>query len=44
MCTLVQNQVHGRNQRQGPEPSQYSDFKDFLDMKPPVFKEVDEPL
>ena len=24
----------GRGPRQGPEPNQYSDFKDFLDMKP----------
>ena len=25
----------GRGARQGLEPNQYSDFKDFLDMKPP---------
>ena len=24
----------GRGPRQGPEPNQYSDFKDFLDTKP----------
>jgi hypothetical protein len=29
---------------QGPEPNQYSDFKDFLDTKPPLFKEAEEPL
>ena len=34
----------GRGARQGPKPNQYSDFKDFLDTKPPVFKEADEPL
>jgi hypothetical protein len=28
----------------GPEPNQYSDFKDFLDTKPLLFKEVEEPL
>jgi hypothetical protein len=30
--------------RQGPEPNQYSDFKDFLNTKPPLFKEAEEPL
>ena len=34
----------GRGPRQGPEPNQYSDFKDFLDTKPPIFKEAEEPL
>ncbi|XP_066374699.1 uncharacterized protein [Miscanthus floridulus] len=34
----------GRGARQGPEPNQYSDFKDFLDTKPPIFKETEEPL
>ena len=34
----------GRGARQGPEPNQYSDFKDFLDTKPPIFKEAEEPL
>jgi hypothetical protein len=33
-----------RHGRQGPEPNQYSDFKDFLDTKPPLFKEAEEPL
>ena len=43
---LTQNAGHGRerDQRQGPEPNQFSDFKDFLDTKPPIFKEVEEPL
>ena len=34
----------GRGPRQRPEPNQYSDFKDFLDTKPPIFKEAEEPL
>jgi hypothetical protein len=34
----------GHNVHQGLEPNQYSDFKDFLDTKPPIFMEVDEPL
>jgi hypothetical protein len=33
-----------RHGRQGPEPNQHSDFKDFLDTKPPLFKEAEEPL
>ena len=34
----------GRGPHQGPEPNQYSDFKDFLDTKPLIFKEAEEPL
>ena len=34
----------GRGPCQGPELNQYSDFKDFLDTKPPIFKEAEEPL
>jgi hypothetical protein len=34
----------GRNVRQGPEPNQCSDFKDFLDTKLAIFKEADGPL
>ena len=34
----------GRGARQGPEPNQHSDFKDFLGTKPPIFKEAEEPL
>ena len=30
--------------RQGPEPNQYSSFKDFMDTRPPIFKEAEEPL
>jgi hypothetical protein len=29
---------------QGPKPNQYSDFKDFLNTRPPLFKEAEEPL
>ena len=43
---LAQNTSHGRgrDQHQGPEPNQFSNFKDFLDTKPPIFKEAEEPL
>ena len=33
-----------RHVRQGPEPNQYSSFKDFMDTKPPIFREAEEPL
>ena len=44
-CTMVEA-LHtivnrdGRGPRQGLEPNQYSDFNDFLDTKPPIFKEA----
>ena len=44
MCLIVQNMTHTRQQHQGPKPNQYSPFKDFQDTKPPIFKEVEEPL
>ena len=44
MRTLAEHQAQGRNQRQGPEPNQYGDFKKFQDTKPPIFKEAKEPL
>jgi hypothetical protein len=34
----------GGNIRQGLEPNLYISFKDFLDTKPPVFREAEEPL
>jgi hypothetical protein len=34
---------HGLNQG-GHEVNQYSIFKDFMDTKPPIFKEVVEPF
>ena len=33
-----------RHVRQGPEPNQYSSFKDFMDTQPPIFREAEEPL
>jgi hypothetical protein len=45
MCTMAENNTHGgRHVHQGAEPNQYSDFKDFQDTKPPIFKEAEEPL
>jgi len=44
LCLIVLNTAHARQQNQGPQPNQYSTFKDFLDTKPPIFKEVEEPL
>jgi hypothetical protein len=41
---IAQNTAHGGHQRQGVEPNQYNNFKDFLDTKPPIFKEAEEPL
>ena len=43
---LTQNvgQGRGRDQHQRLEPNQFSTFKDFLDTKPPIFKEAKEPL
>ena len=43
---LAQNtgREQGWDQHQGPKPNQYSEFKDFLDTKPPIFKEAEEPL
>jgi hypothetical protein len=34
----------GRHVHQGPEPNEYSTFKDFMDTKPPTFREAKEPL
>ena len=44
MRTMAQQVTQGRHQRQGAEPNQYSDFKEFLDTKPPIFKAAEEPL
>ena len=41
---IVQNTAHARQQQQGPEPNQYSSFKDFLDTKSSIFKVAKEPL
>jgi len=40
---LMANQG-GRNAPNGPAPNQYSSFKDFMDTKPPSFREAEEPL
>jgi len=34
----------GRHAQEGPAPNQYSSFKDFMDTKPPSFREAEEPL
>ena len=44
LCHIAQNMACARQQNQGPEPNQYSTFKNFLDTKPPIFKEAEEPL
>ena len=41
---IVHNMVCACQQNQGVEPNQFSTFKDFLDTKPPIFKEVEESL
>ena len=41
---IVQNTTQAHQQHQGPEPNQYSSFKDFQDTKPPIFKVAEEPL
>ena len=41
---IAQNTARAHQQNQGPKPNQYISFKDFLDTKPPIFKEVEEPL
>jgi hypothetical protein len=42
MCQMANRD--GRHVRQGPEPNQYSTFKDFMDTKPSIFREAEEPL
>ena len=44
LCLIAQNTAHACQQHQGPEPNQYSSFKDFQDIKPPIFEEAEEPL
>ena len=44
LCHIAQNTACARQQNQGLEPNQYSTFKDFLDTKPPIFKEAEELL
>jgi hypothetical protein len=40
---IADNTHHGLNQG-GHEANQYSSFKDFMDTRPPIFKEAAEPL
>jgi hypothetical protein len=42
ICQMANH--YGRHVRQGPEPNQYSTIKDFMDTKPPTFREAEEPL
>ena len=44
LCLIAQNMARTHQQQQGPKPNQYVSFKDFLDTKPPAFKEAEEPL
>ena len=44
LLLIAQNITQAHQQHQGPEPNQYSSFKDFQDTKPPIFKEAEEPL
>ena len=41
---ITQNTARARQQNQGPEPNQYTTFKDFLETKAPIFKEAEESL
>jgi hypothetical protein len=40
---IANNTHHGLHQG-GHEVNQYSNFKEFMDMRPPIFKEAAEPL
>ena len=42
--TIANNIQHGNNQGGGLGVNQYSSFKDFMDIRPPIFKEAIEPL
>jgi hypothetical protein len=42
MCQMAN--CDDRHVRQGPKPNQYSTFKDFMDTKPPIFREAEELL
>ena len=41
---IAQNTARARQQQQGLKLNQYSSFKDFLDIKPPIFKVAEELL
>jgi hypothetical protein len=42
--TIANNVQRGNNQGGGNGVNQYSNFKDFMDTRPPIFKEAIEPL
>jgi hypothetical protein len=42
--TIAENVQRGNNQGGGHGVNQYSNFKDFMDTRPPIFKEAAEPL
>jgi hypothetical protein len=42
--TIANNVQRGNNQGGGNGVNQYSNFKDFMDTRPPIFKEAAEPL
>jgi hypothetical protein len=44
LCTIANNVQRGYNQGGGNRVNQYSNFKDFMDTRPPIFKEATEPL
>jgi hypothetical protein len=44
LCTIANNVQRGNNQGGGNGVNQYNNFKDFMDTRPPIFKEATEPL
>jgi hypothetical protein len=44
LCTIANSVQRGNNQGGGNGVNQYSNFKDFMDTRPPIFKEATEPL
>jgi hypothetical protein len=42
MCQMAYRE--DRHVRQGPELNQYNSLKDFMDTKPPIVREAEEPL
>jgi hypothetical protein len=44
LCIIANNVQCSNNQGGGNEVNQYSNFKDFMDTRPPIFKEAVEPL
>jgi hypothetical protein len=44
LCTIANNVQRGNHQGGGNEVNQYSNFKDFMDTRLSIFKEVAEPL